>query len=88
MNDPNIRLIMVGTWLETLKVNIYPIPYPISSMMDGRPAMMDGWPAGYDGWMATIHDGWMEEKRERRPLGPESGTQALPFLQDIATHSH
>ena len=27
--------------------------------------MMDGWPAGYDGWMATIHDGWMEEKKER-----------------------
>ncbi len=27
-----------------------------------------------------IHDGWMEEKRERRPLGPGSGTQALPFF--------
>ena len=36
-------------------------------------AMMDGWPAGYDGWMATIHDGWMEEKRER--LGPGPGPQ-------------
>ena len=39
--------------------------------MDGRPAMMDGWLAGYDGWMATIHHGWMEDKRER--LGPGPG---------------
>jgi len=46
--------------------------------------MMDGWPAGYDGWMATIHDGWMEEKGSAVPIvngpGPGSGTPALPFF--------
>ena len=47
--------------------------------MDGRPAMMDGWPAGYDGWMATIHDGWMEEKGERHR------NLEIPFL-DQSVH--
>ena len=49
-------------------------------------AMMDGWPAGYDEWMATIHDGWMEEKSERLGPGPGSlndGPRGLFFLPSI-----
>ena len=45
--------------------------------MDGRPAMVDGWPAGYDGSMATIHDRWMEERRERLGPGPRPLAPAL-----------
>ena len=63
IQDFQYRISNAGSPLQCSVPNAgFPIPYPI-------PSMMDGWPAGYDGWMATIHDGWMEEKRKRRPLG-------------------